>query len=119
MDTDLAPTEEMKGSIDNAPLNTPEMEKAFPELKGAHQDSRKLSHERPEDNATQAAMRQAGVDMNLDNYLVWAYAGDPPEIDKMDGEDIAMLPPEFQKEVRDQLAKADREKAATKKKSTK
>ena len=66
-------------------------------------------------------MRAAGVDMTLDNYLTWAYMGDAPDLDKLDGEDIAMLPPEFQKEVHDTLAKEAAAKAKPKsdKKSTK
>ena len=109
MSIDNADTGEMKGNIDNgvkSPLN-------FPAQKPA-QDFRKLSHERPTDNATMAAMRSAGVDMTLDNYLTWAYMGDAPDLDKLDGEDIAMMPPEFQKEVRDTLAKEAAAKAKPK-----
>lgn len=71
------------------------------------------------DNATQAAMRAAGVDMTLDNYLTWAYMGDAPDLDKLDGEDIAMMPKEFQDEVLDTLAKEATAKAKPKEKSTK
>jgi hypothetical protein len=117
MSTDNAPLGEAQGNIDKAALPDMGMQKAFPELKGPHQDMRKLSHERPTDNATMAAMRRAGVDMTLDNYLTWAYMGDAPDLDKMDGEDIAMLPKEFQKEVHDTLAKEAAKKA--KPKSTK
>lgn len=120
MSADNAQLGDKEGDISN-PVADQAMQKAFPELKQPHQDPRHLSHERPTDNATQAAMRAAGVDMTLDNYLTWAYAGDAPDLDKMDGEEIAMLPPEFQKEVRDTLAKEAAAKAKPKgeKKSTK
>ena len=117
MNTDNAPLGEMQGNTDNG-VNSP---KNFPDQRASHGDFRKLSHERPTDNATQAAMRAAGVDMTLDNYLTWAYMGDAPDLDKLDGEDIAMMPPEFQKEVRDTLAKEAAAKAKPKagEKSTK
>ena len=110
MSIDNADTGEMKGDIDNGVLSP----KNFPGERTPHGDFRKLSHERPTDNATQAAMRAAGVDMTLDNYLTWAYMGDAPDLDKLDGEDIAMMPPEFQKEVHDTLAKEAAAKAKPK-----
>ena len=91
MNAENAPLEGgAKGDIDNA---LPYEGNAKAE-KPPHQDSRKFSRELPTDNATQA--------------------------DKLDGEDIAMLPPEFQKEVRDTLAKEAAAKAKPKsEKSTK
>jgi hypothetical protein len=116
MDVGNAPLGDMKGDTDNG-VKDPA---SFPAQK-PDQDFRKLSHERPTDNATMAAMRGAGVDMTLDNYLTWAYMGDAPDLDKLDGEDIAMMPKEFQKEVRDTLAKEAAAKAKPKagEKSTK
>ena len=108
MNAENAPLEDGQPSLAPAPLPSEPLQKAFPELKGSHEDHRQITRE----NATQAAMRRAGVDMNLENYLTWAYMGNPPDVDALDGEDIAMLPPDFQKEVQDMKAKEERAKTA-------
>jgi hypothetical protein len=57
-----------------------------------------------QETATLAAMKRAKAPLTLENYLHWAYLGNPPA--KLDAEQEAELPEQFQRELEQQRQKA-------------
>jgi hypothetical protein len=52
-------------------------------------------------NATLAAMKEAGVPLNRENYIHWAFAGEPPE-GEIDPEIEETFPPQFRRSALDE-----------------
>jgi len=55
---------------------------------------------RTTDGPTVAAMKRAGVPLNRENYLYWAFGGDPPE-GEIDPEIEETFPPMFRRAALD------------------
>jgi hypothetical protein len=53
-------------------------------------------------SATLAAMRAAGIEETRENYLYWAFAGEPPE-GEIDAELEETFPPQFRRSALDEL----------------
>ena len=52
-------------------------------------------------NSTLAAMRRAGVPLNRENYIYWAFGGEPPE-GEIDPEIEESFPPQFRRSALDE-----------------